>query len=188
MSLTPTILTSEDLNAEVLEAIERFELVVDLNEARNPDAEFELALYNPEDIDHDLLDGHIVFRSYSYDSGSHVFDMDGGDILGFTYEAPLVGYLVSEDPSFRYDADGTNIYELQQDTGNVLYTGDLNEIKYILENEELGYDFAGFAFRAGVGEVQRLWNEDAGRHHFTGDIGEAEFLIAGGEWVSEGTL
>lgn len=186
-NLTPTILSSEDLNMEVLEAIERCQIHIRDNQAQNPDAKFDVALYDRDTIDHDFLDGHIVFRSYGPTTGAHVYDLDREDILGHTAEAPFSGYLVAERHSFKYDADGSNVYELIQDNGNVLYTSDINEIEYVLENLN-DYNFSGFAFRAGEGEVNRLWNAGTGRHLITGDDNEVEFLTESGEWVLEGTL
>ena len=174
------LISTEDFDNEIVESIEEFQATSGLNQVLNP-----LKLYDVEEVDHDDLSGQTIFRSFSLGKGVHLFSTDKNDISGYV-QFKEYGYLLRENPSFEYDADGNDIYQLDGGNGDILYTGDLNEIKYVLET--LDYDFNGFAFRVGEGEVTRLYNQTTGFHHFTGDVNEVESLVASGDWITEGTI
>ena len=171
-----SVLTINDFNVEVIEALEDFFAIKRLNGA-NEDAEFDIKLYNA--VDDGDLDNQRIGRFYNYDTGAHTYSFDY--YVGY---GPG-GYLGNEKSTIYYDVDGQDVYQLNGDNGDVLYTADLNEIKVVLET--LDYDFAGFAFKVGVGEVDRLFNSETGQHLITGDDNEVATLVAEG-WSYEGTV
>lgn len=179
---SPAPLTDES----IIKSIDSFFEISDLNQSRNPDAEIDLKLYDEDSVDHEKLDGNGIARSFSFKTGAHVFSREY-DISGYTEQTPLQGYLLSENPTFFYDADGTDVYLLEGDNGDQLLTDNLFEIKEVLTELD-NYSFKGFSFRVEDNSVSRFYNAQDGLHHFTADTNEIDVLNANEDWTFEGLL
>ena len=180
-----TLLNGSDLNTQVLSDIYRF---LDVQEKYGADAEVDIFGVKDEAIEMEL-DGKGITRYYARGILDHVYTTEADELTGYRdLNLPVFqGYLSRERTSFYYDADGVEVYLLQNNqSGDLLYTSNIHEVKVVLET--LDFDFIEEAFKVTSGSVHRLYNHGEDRHFITGDENEVATLLEQGGYEYEGTL
>lgn len=179
------IIDATDLNANIITGIDYFQTI-----QKKYGGVAEVSFFHVKDEEKEKeLDGKRIMRYLDLGLNDHLYTSVEEHVDGYVDLDPLLGpnYLVLEKSSFVYDADGVEVYLLQNNqSGDLLYTSDVNEVKIVLET--LDFQFIEEAFKVTPGEVHRFYNQNADRHFITGDLNEVDVLLADSEFTYEGTL